>query len=92
MALSQNPLAQEVLSKIQQYAIAQWGDRWLLELVQRYVSVSKSAGDDAATTVNRRPQIERIFKENSCNLGSFLLLAKAAGINVELTVQRIEKL
>lgn len=82
-----------VLECIKIRAIDRWGEKkWLVELVREYVKITNAQGDEKATTINRRPQIERAFKVGSCTLDTAIVLAAAVGCKFQLhcTTIRVE--
>jgi len=76
--------ANAILEKIQARAKTKWGEKWLPNLVREYVKIAQLQGDEKATTVNRRPQIERVFKVGSCNLDTAIALAAAVGCRFQM--------
>jgi hypothetical protein len=82
-----------ILDKIQERAIAKWGDRkWLPELVKKYVEIAIENGDEAATAINRRPQVERAFKVGSCTADTLILIAAAVGGRFQIAFTVVEEL
>jgi hypothetical protein len=78
--------AEIILDKIKQQAIAQFSEeKWIAGLVREYVKLAKLNGDDNATAINRRPQIERAFREGSCTLSTAILLAAAVNCKFQLS-------
>lgn len=73
-----------ILDQIKAKAIALWGDKWMTELTKMYVVIAKANGDDTATPVKRRPQIQRAFQNNGCHSETLLILIQAAGLEVIL--------
>ncbi len=82
--------ARKILEAIQNRAQQRWGERWLLNLVQEYVKLAQANGDEKATTINRRPQIERAFKVGSCTLDTAILLAASVGCRFQLVCTEIQ--
>jgi hypothetical protein len=80
-----------ILERIKSRAIAQFGeDKWIAGLVREYVKLAQANGDEKATTINRRPQIERAFKVGSCTLDTAIALAAAVGCRFQMTCTSIE--
>lgn len=74
-----------ILERIKSRAIAQWGqEKWIANLVNEYVKIAQANGDDKATAVNRRPQLERAFKVGSCTLDTAIMLAAAVGCRFQM--------
>ncbi|GAB4379739.1 MAG: hypothetical protein Kow00121_34490 [Elainellaceae cyanobacterium] len=75
----------DILERIKARAIAQWGqEKWIAGLVNEYVKIAQANGDDKATAVNRRPQLERAFKVGSCTLDTAIMLAAAVGCRFQM--------
>jgi hypothetical protein len=83
-----------ILERIKQRATERWGDKWIANLVRAYVSIAHSQGDEKATTVNRRPHIERVFENGSCNADTLIMLAAAVGCRFQMVcvTEEIEEL
>lgn len=78
--------AQDILERIKTRAIARWGEKkWIARLVEEYVKLAIAQGDEKATPINRRPQIERVFKVGSCTLDTAIVLAAAVGCRFQMT-------
>lgn len=91
--LNNKPLitAATILERIKQRSIARWGEeKWIAGLVREYVKVANANGDDKATTINRRPQIERAFKAGSCTLDTAITLAAAVGCRFQMACVSVE--
>jgi hypothetical protein len=83
--------AAAILERIKQRSIARWGEeKWLANLVREYVKIAQAQGDDKATPINRRPQIERAFKVGSCTLDTAITLAAAVGCRFQMACTSIE--
>jgi hypothetical protein len=83
--------ANAILEAIKARAVAKWGEKkWIAELVREYVEISKANGDQVATTINRRPQVERAFKVGSCTLDTAIALAAAVGCRFQMACTSIE--
>lgn len=83
--------AATILERIKQRAIGRWGEeKWLANLVREYVKIAQSQGDDKATAINRRPQIERAFKVGSCTLDTAITLAAAVGCRFQMACTTVE--
>ena len=82
---------QAILNRIKQRAIAQWGeDKWVVNLVREYVKLATAQGDEKATVINRRPQIQRTFEVGSCTLDTAILLAAAVGCRFQMSCTTVE--
>jgi hypothetical protein len=80
-----------ILERIRERAIAKWGEeKWIVGIVRAYVEIAKAQGDEKATTVNRRTQIERVFDKGSCNLETAISLAAAVGCRFQMACTQIE--
>lgn len=79
-----------ILEAIQRRAIDRWGDRWIAELVKAYVQIAIANGDEGATVVKRRPQIERAFKSGGCTLDTAIALAAAVGCRFQMACTNVE--
>lgn len=91
--LSDKPSADaaSILERIKQRAIAKWSEeKWLANLVREYVKIAQAQGDDKATPINRRPQIERAFKVGSCTLDTAINLAAAVGCRFQMACTTVE--
>ncbi len=73
-----------ILDRIQHQAEKQWGDKWMANLVKEYVKIAREQGDEKATPVSRRTQIERAFERGSCNLDTAIMLAAALGCRFQM--------
>lgn len=72
--------AADILNRIQSRSEQLWGEKWIANLTRAYVEIAKRDwSDETATTVNRRPQIERAFKNGGCNADTLLILLEAVG-------------
>jgi predicted metal-binding protein len=72
--------------KIQQWAIAKWGeDRWLANITREYVKITQEG--DVST---RKAQIKRAFVNGGCNLSTAITLAKCVGCNMQLAHIQVE--
>jgi hypothetical protein len=80
----------EILNVIQRRAMDRWGEKWMAELVKAYVKVANANGDEKATAINRRPQIERMFEAGSCTLDKAIWLAAAVDCRFQLACTSIE--
>lgn len=80
----------EILEVIQRRAIDRWGEKWVAELVKAYVRIANANGDDKATAINRRPQIERAFETGSCTIEKAIWLAAAVGCRFQLACTNVE--
>lgn len=80
----------DILEAIQRRAIAHWGEKWIAELVKAYVKIAIANGDEGATVVKRRPQIERTFKTGSCTLDTAIVLAAAVGCRFQMACTSVE--
>jgi len=83
-----------ILERIKARAIAKFGEKWLLNLVREYVSLSIVNGDEKATVINRRNQIERVFNVGSCNADTLIMLVAAVGCRFQMvcTIEEVENL
>jgi hypothetical protein len=82
-----------ILDKIKEKAIAKWGEkRWVAELVKKYVEIAIENGDESATAVNRRPQVERAFNVGSCSADTLILIVAAVGGRFQLAFTVVEEL
>lgn len=79
-----------ILEAIQRRAMERWGDKWMAELVKAYVKIAIVHGDEKATSVNRRPQIERLFESGTCTLEKAIWLAAAVGCRFQLACSSVE--
>ena len=86
--------SETILQRIKQRAIDKFGEKWIAGIVREYVSIALSQGDQKATTVNRRPHIERVFNIGSCNADTLIMLAAAVGCRFQMvcTKEEIEDL
>lgn len=75
----------EVLDAIARRAADRWGEKWIAELVKAYVKIAIANGDEKATPINRRPQIERAFESGGCTLEKAIWLAAAVGCRFQLS-------
>lgn len=80
----------EILEVIQRRAIDRWGEKWVAELVKAYVKIAVANGDEKATSVNRRPQIERALESGSCTIEKAIWLAAAVGCRFQLVCTNVE--
>ncbi len=80
----------DILDAIQRHATERWGQKWMAELVKAYVKIAIANGDETATPVNRRPQLERAFKVGTCTLDTAILLAAAVGCRFQLHCTKVE--
>jgi hypothetical protein len=81
-----------ILDKLREKAIAKWGEkRWVVELVKNYVKIAIENGDESATAINRRPQIERAFNVGSCSADTLILIAAAVGAQFQLAFMTVEE-
>jgi hypothetical protein len=80
----------DILDAIQRRAVERWEKRWMAELVKTYVKIAIANGDETATPVNRRPQLERAFKSGTCTLDTAILLAAAVGCKFQLHCTKVE--
>jgi len=80
-----------ILDRIKDRAIAKWGDKWVANLAREYASIAKERGDEKATTVNRRPQLERAFESGSCTLETAIVLAAATGCKFQMACLEVEE-
>lgn len=86
-----NMTGKDVLERIKQRAINRWGqEKWLANLVREYVKLAILQGDEKATPINRRPQIQRTFEVGSCTLDTAILLAAAVGCRFQMACTTIE--
>jgi hypothetical protein len=83
-----------ILERIKQRAIDKFGEKWLLNLVKSYVAIAVENGDEKATVINRRNQIERVFNVGSCNADTLIMLAAAVGCRFQMvcTIEEVEEL
>jgi len=82
-----------ILQAIQSRAEQKWGDRWMANLVREYVEIIKERGyekDQNATTVNRRPHLERAFKTGGCTLDTAIALAAAVGCRFQMVCTEVK--
>lgn len=85
------PTAAVILKRIEQRAVDRWGeDKWLANLVREYVRLAIAQGDTKATTVNRRPQIQRAFEVGSCTADTLILLAAAVGCRLQMACTTVQ--
>lgn len=80
----ENKDSKAVLERIKEQAIAKWGDKWMAKLATNYAEIARSRGDEKATAVTRRAQLERAFDTGGCNLETALMLAQAVGCRFQL--------
>jgi hypothetical protein len=80
----------DILEAITRRASDRWGEKWIAELVKAYVKVAIANGDEKATTINRRPQIERALKAGSCTLDTAIWLAAAVGCRFQMSCTSVE--
>ena len=83
-----------ILERIKARAIAKFGEKWLLNLVREYVAISIANGDEKATVINRRNQIERVFQAGSCNADTLIMLAASVGCRFQMVckIEEVEDL
>jgi hypothetical protein len=85
--------AAAILERIKQRAIAKWGEeKWKANLVREYVKFAKLQDPQKhkdATSVNRRPQIERAFEVGSCTLDTAIILAAAVGCRFQMACTEV---
>lgn len=84
-----------ILEKIQARAVSRWGEKkWKVNLVKEYTRIAFENGDENATVVNRRNQIERAFEVGSCTTDTMIMLAASVGCRFQMvcTVEEIEEL
>ena len=84
-----------VLERIKARAIGQWGERkWLAEVVKKYCQIAKTQGDETATPLARRPQLERAFERGTCTADTLIMLAATVNGRFQLvfTIEEIEEL
>jgi hypothetical protein len=84
-----------ILDRIKARAIDRWGEKkWLAEMVKKYCQMAKTQGDETATPVNRRPQIERAFERGTCTADTLILLAATVNGRFQLvfTIEEVEEL
>lgn len=84
------PTTQDVLAKIRKRAIAKWGDKWMARLATEYAAIARTRGDEKATAVTRRAQLERAFNRGSCTLETAIILAAAVGCRFQMACIEIE--
>lgn len=80
----------EILDAIQRRAMERWQDKWMAELVKAYVKIAIANGDEGATVVKRRPQLERVFKSGTCTLDTVIWLAAAVECRFQMVCTRVE--
>lgn len=80
----------DILDAIRRRAMERWGNKWIAELVKAYVKIAIANGDENATVVNRRPQIERLFEAGICTLDKAIWLAAAVDCRFQLACTSIE--
>lgn len=90
VGLMETVTGKEILDAIAQRAIDRWGDKWVAELVKSYVKIAIANGDEKATSVNRRPQIERALESGNCTLEKAIWLAAAVGCRFQLACTNVE--
>jgi hypothetical protein len=85
-----------ILERIKARAIARFGEKWMAGLVKEYVDLAILQGDEKATVVSRRSQLERVFERGSCNADKLIMLAAAVGCRFQMvctqTIEEIEDL
>jgi hypothetical protein len=84
-----------VLDRIKARAIGQWGEKkWLAELVKKYCQIAKRQGDETATPLSRRPQLERVFERGTCTADTLMILAATVNGRFQLvfTIEEVEEL
>lgn len=89
--LMETATGKDVIEAIERRARARWKDKWMAELVKSYVKIVVANGDETATPVNRRPQLERIFKSGGCNLDTAIALAAAVECRFQLACVEVEE-
>lgn len=80
-----------ILNKIKERAIAKWGDKWMAKLATEYATIARSRGDEKATAVTRRAQLERAFDTGGCNLETAIMLTEAIGCRFQMAYIEIEE-
>ncbi|QYO62306.1 hypothetical protein [Leptolyngbya sp. 7M] len=88
--LVETATAKDVLEAIQERAQERWGEKWIAELVKAYVKIAIANGDEGATVVKRRSQIERALKSGSCTLDTAIWLAAAVGCRFQMVCMKVE--
>jgi hypothetical protein len=78
------------LQEIQRRAEEIWGEDWKPEIARKYTVLAQAAGDREATYEKRRPQIYRVFKDQSCGVDTLFLLAEAVGCKFEMHCSKVE--
>ncbi|MBD3887510.1 hypothetical protein IFO70_38845 [Phormidium tenue FACHB-886] len=71
-------------------AIDRWGKRWIAEFVKAYVKMAIANGDEKATMVNRRPQIEQALESGSCTLSTAIWLAATVGCRFQMSCTNVK--
>ncbi len=80
----------EILEAIRRRAMERWQDKWMAELVKAYVKIAIANGDEGATVVKRRSQLERAFEGGSCTINTLIWLAAAVGCRLQLVCTSVE--
>lgn len=78
-----------ILDRIKERAIAKWGNKWMAKLAREYAAIAKSRGDEKATAVTRRAQLERAFESGSCTLETAIMLAAAVDCRFQMACYEI---
>lgn len=76
--------AEKLVDAIIAQAQEQWGDRYVVEAVKGYCNVENRETGKELKPVQRRSQIERVFKEKSCDLTTLFRLLEVVQIEMEL--------
>lgn len=83
-----------ILERIKARAVKKFGEKWIAGIVREYVAIAQEQGDTSATTLSRRPHIERAFSNGSCNADTLIMLAGSVGCKFQIvcTVEEVENL
>ncbi len=81
---------EDIISGIQQSAIAIWGEEWFVCLVRSYCQVEGQVTGKTPLAKPRRSTIERVFQVQQTTLETATWLAAAVGAEIQMEFQRIE--
>lgn len=80
--------AEKLVDAIISQAQEQWGDRYVVETVKAYCKIETRETGKELKIAQRRSQIERVFREKSCDLTTLFRLLEVVHIEMELCVRK----
>jgi hypothetical protein len=73
------------LELVKKLAEEQWGEKWIKELVEAYVSIENSENEEQETCGNaRRPMIVRAFSNGGCSVDTLGRMYEALGCQIQV--------